>query len=108
MQSERWHIYWTQICVMLASQHHEEAMTVVEGKAWEAFRMVVTYFFGSNKCENYEEIVESLIQHYEVLGCRMSIKLHYLHSHLEFLRPNVDVSKKHDECFHQDVEAIEK
>jgi hypothetical protein len=78
-----------QIRVMLASRDLEQTITVVERNVWEAFGMVVTYFLGKNKCENYEEIVESLIQHYEVLGCRMSVKLHYLHSHLEFFRPDL-------------------
>jgi hypothetical protein len=48
---------------MLASRDLEQKMTVVERNAWEAFRMVATYFLGKNKCENYEEILESLIQH---------------------------------------------
>jgi hypothetical protein len=65
--------------------HLEMQVTVVERNALEAFRMVVTYFLGKNKYKNYEEIVESLIQHYEVLCCRMSVQLHYLHSHLKFL-----------------------
>jgi len=64
-----------QIHVMLASWDPEQTMTVVERNAWGAFRMVVTYFLGKNKRENYEEIVESLIQHYAILGCRMSVKL---------------------------------
>ena len=73
-----------QIRVMLASLDLEQTMTVVERNAWEAFRLVATYLLGKNNCENYEEIVESLIQHYEVLDCTMSVKLHYLYSHLEF------------------------
>ena len=59
-----------------ASRDPEQTMSVVERNACGAFRMVVTYFLDKNKCENYEEIVESLIQHYEILGCRMSVKLH--------------------------------
>jgi hypothetical protein len=71
--------------------------------------MVVTYFLGNNKCKNDGEIVESLIQHYEVLGCRLSVKLHYLHLHLEFFRPNLGAfSEEHGECFPQDNEAVEK
>jgi hypothetical protein len=81
----------------------------VERNASEAFRMVVTYFLGKNMCEYYEAIVESLLQHYEVLSCRMSVKLHCLHLHLEFFRPNLgDVREEHGECFHQDVAAIKK
>jgi hypothetical protein len=67
-----------QIRVMLASQDLEQTVTAVETNAWEPFRMVVTYFVGNSKCENYEEIVESLIQQYEILRCRMSVKLHYI------------------------------
>jgi hypothetical protein len=98
-----------QIRVMLAPRHREQTMAVVERNTREAFRMVVTYFLGSIKCENCEEIMESVIKHYEVLGCRMSVKLHYLHSHLEFFRPNLDdVSEEHGNRVHQDIEAIEK
>jgi len=74
-----------QIRVMLASRDPERTMTVVERNAWGAFRMVVTYFLGKNKCENYEEIVESLIQHYEILVCGMPVKLQNLH--LMFIGP---------------------
>ena len=43
------------------------------------------------------------------LGCRMSIKMHYLHSHLDFFRPNLtDVSEEHGERFHQDIQVMEK
>ena len=98
-----------QIRVMLASRDLKQTMPVVERNAWKAFRMVVTYFLGNSKCENYKDIVEYLIQHYEVLACRMTLKLNYLHSLLECFRPNLgDVSEEHGERFHQDIEAIEK
>ena len=49
------------------------------------------------------------MQHYEILGCRMLVKLQYFHSHLEFFRQNLgDISEEHVECFHQDIEAIER
>jgi hypothetical protein len=71
--------------------------------------MAVTYFLGKNKYQHYGEMLESLIQHDEVLHCRMSVKLHYLHSHREFFRPNLgDVSEEHGKCIHQDIETIEK
>jgi hypothetical protein len=94
---------------MLASRDLEQTMTIVDRNALEAFRMVVTYFLGKNKHKHYAEIVESFIQHYEVLGCTTLVKLHYLHSHREFFRPNLgDVSEEHGERFHQDTEAIKK
>ena len=35
--------------------------------------------------------------------------MHYLHSHLDFFRPNLtDVSEEHGECFHQEIQVMEK
>ncbi|KAJ4436580.1 hypothetical protein ANN_16613 [Periplaneta americana] len=98
-----------QIRLMLSSEELEQKMTDIERNAWKAFRAVVTGFLGNKKSDNYEEIVASLLEHYRSLGCRMSIKLHYLHSHLEFFRPNLgDISEEHGERFHQDIETMEK
>ena len=39
----------------------------------------------------------------------MSLKIRYLHSHLEFFTPNfIDVAKEHGEHFYQDIHIIEK
>jgi hypothetical protein len=98
-----------QIKVMLASQELEDRMSPIERNAWQAFRLVVQNFLGNNKSENYEELVDNLIEQYRLLKCRMSLKLHYLHSHLNFFRPNLgDVSEEHGERFHQDIQSMEK
>jgi hypothetical protein len=53
--------------------------------------------------------MESLIQHYEVPGYKMSVKLQNFHSNLQFFTPNLgDVSEEHGERFHQDIEASDK
>ena len=50
-----------------------------------------------------------MINSYEKLGCRMSLKLHFLHSHLDFFRDNLgNVSEEHGERFHQDIQVMEK
>ena len=39
----------------------------------------------------------------------MSLKLHFLDSHLDFFRDNLgDVSDEHGERFHQDIQVMEK
>ena len=54
-------------------------------------------------------IVSNLIESYRKLGCRMSIKLHYLHSNLDFFRDNLgDGSENHGEWFHQDISVMKK
>ena len=98
-----------QIRVMLQSERLEDVMTIVERNAWHAFRMVVQGFLGNNRNENYMQLIRDLMQTYHVLGCRLSLKLHYLHSHIDFFRPNLgDVSEEHGERFHQDMNNMEK
>jgi len=39
----------------------------------------------------------------------MSLKIHFLHSHIDFFPPNLgDVSDEHGERFHQDIFEMEK
>ena len=39
----------------------------------------------------------------------MSLKLHFLNSHLDFFRDNLgNVSEEHGERFHQDIQVMEK
>ena len=98
-----------QIRRMLASKDLEERMTPTEKNAWNAFRHVVHGFLGNNRSKNYKTLVEDLINQFETHGCRMSIKMHYMHSHLDFFKENLgDVSEEHGERFHQDIQTMEK
>ena len=39
----------------------------------------------------------------------MSLKLHFLYSHLDFFQDNLgNVSEEHGERFHQDIQVMEK
>ena len=94
---------------MLGSKELQGKMTALERDAWQSFRNVVHGFLGRNKADNYEDLVETLLQTYCKLGSRMSLKMHYLHSHLDFFRPNLaDVSEEYGERFYQDIQVMEK
>ncbi|GBL74390.1 hypothetical protein AVEN_235357-1 [Araneus ventricosus] len=46
---------------------------------------------------------------YEAQGCKMSLKVHFLHSHIDYFPDNLGAfSEEHCERFHQDVRDIEK
>jgi len=63
---------------------------------------------GFRRAQNYE-LVNNLLQSYQTLGCNMSLKIHFLHSHLDFFPENCGaMSDEHGERFHQDVSSIEK
>ena len=46
---------------------------------------------------------------YRAMGCNMSLKIHFLVSHLDIFPDNLgEVSDEHDERFHPDIMAMEK
>jgi len=80
-----------------------------EKAAWDSFKFVVKGFLGNRRAQNYKELVNNLLQSYQKLGCNMSLKIHFLHSHLDFSLENCSaVSDEHREHFHQDVSSMEK
>ena len=94
---------------MFASEELEKQMSDLERNAWQAFRMIVEGFLGSHRRDDYAMVVSNLIESYEKLGCRTSLKLHFLYSYLDFIRDNLgNVYKEHGERFHQDIQVMEK
>jgi hypothetical protein len=46
---------------------------------------------------------------FKVLGCSMSLKLHFLHTHVDFFPENLGaVSEEQGEHFHQDIKEMEQ
>ena len=94
---------------MLASEELDGQMSDLERNAWQAFRMIVEEFLGKHRRDDYAMLVSNLIKSNEKLGCRMSLKLHFLHSHLDFFPDNLgNVSEEDGERFHQDIQVMEK
>ena len=97
-----------QIRRMLASKELEKQMSDLERNAWQAFRMIVEGFLGNHRRDDYAMVVSNLMESYKKLGCP-PLKLHFLHSHLDFFRENLgNVSEEHGERFHQDIQVMEK
>lgn len=98
-----------QIRTLLQDEEFHRLLHGKEKAAWVAFKLVVTNFLGNTKADNYKELVENLLQAYKNLGCNMSLKIHFLHNHLDFFPPNCGaVSDEHGERFHQDIATMEK
>lgn len=98
-----------QIRQLFRDANFRQNLSDNESRAWNAFENVCSNFLGNNKSQNYRELVEELLTAYQILKCNMSLKLHFLHSHLDFFPENLGaVSDEHGERFHQDIAAIEK
>ena len=98
-----------QIRRMLASEELEKKMSELERNVSQAFRMIVEGFLGNHRRDDYAVVVSNSIESYEKLGCRMFLKLQFLHSLLDFFRDNLgNVSEEQGERFHQDMQVMEK
>ncbi|UYV73527.1 K02A2.6-like [Cordylochernes scorpioides] len=98
-----------QIRELQQDGNFQNSLNEIEAAAWNSFRNVCKNFLGSVKVENYRDIVNDLLLSYKALGCNMSLKIHFLHSHLDFFPDNLGaVSDEHGERFHQDISSMEK
>ena len=77
--------------------------------AWDSFKFVIKGFWGNRRAQNYAELVNNPLQSYQKLGCNMSLKIHFLHSHLDFSPDKCGaVSDDHGERFHHHISSMEK
>ena len=98
-----------QIRQLLRDPNFVASMTAHEARAWNAFSLVVNNFFGHRKAENYEDLVKELLSSMQELQCSISIKLHFLKSHLDYFPENLaHVSEEQGERFHQDIRVMEE
>jgi hypothetical protein len=97
-----------QIRQLINDPHFIASMNEIESCAWSSFVLVVKNFLGNKKADNYIQLVEDMLLHFNRLGCNMSVKLHYLHSHLDRFPENLgDLSEEQGERFHQDIKTME-
>ena len=84
------------------------SMNPLEADAWWGFVGVVQNFLGNRRAANFEEIIQNMLDAYQHLGANMSIKVHFLHNHLDrFPAYCGDVSDEQGERFHQDFKEKE-
>ena len=94
---------------LMKSDSFFEKLSAVERRAWKSFVSVVEGFLGNHKADNFRNIVEELVDAYEKTGCRMSLKLPVLHSHIDEFKDNMgDYLKEQSERLHQDVKLFEE
>ena len=90
----------------------DNCLNFLEKAAWQSFKDVTKYFLGNMKSAEYSLLIDKLLSTYKQLGCNMSLKIHFLHYHLDFFPENLgDVlscSDEHGERFHQYISAMER
>jgi hypothetical protein len=75
----------------------QNSMNVVERNAWTAFKNVIEKLFGNHKDEDYKNIVGIMFKNVHILGCNMSLKVHFLFSHLNLFLKILVLSARNKE-----------
>jgi len=80
-----------------------------EKKAWNTFRLVSTNFLRNIRAENYKELIEDVLSLYHKLGYNVSLKIHMLHSHLDFFPDSCGMfSDEYGELFNKILQRWRK
>ena len=97
-----------QIRQLIRDDRFPLSMTQVEKDVWDAFVKVTENFLGNVKADNYVDLVNDLHDKLHKLGINMSIKVHFLFSHIDRFPENLGaVSDEQGERFHQDIKVME-
>ena len=99
-----------QIRTLVRDEEFVNKINDKESAAWLSFVLVevTEKFLGNKKADNYHVLVTTMLFGYCDLGCKMSIKLHFLHSHLdEFPNNPGAVSDEQGKQFHQNLMTME-
>ena len=83
-----------QLRTLVCDEEFVNKMNDKERVAWLSFVEVIQNFLGNKKADNYHVLVTTMLLAYRDLGCKMSIKLHFL-------------SDEQGERFHQDLMTME-
>ena len=62
----------------------KENLNPLGKEAWNQFCLVVENFLANCKSFSYASIIQDFLSSYKNLRARMSLKIHFLHSHLDF------------------------
>ena len=73
-----------QMRKLMQDQTFTARMTVAERAVWCSYVSVIREFLGNTKASNYRNLVDVMLQNFQALSERMSIKLHCLFSHLDY------------------------
>ena len=93
-----------QVRELMKDPHFQTSINTAEVETWFMFTLVERNFLENYKADNFSELVESMLSSFRQLDCKMSIKVHYLHSHLDHFPEKLgNWNKEQGEWFHQDL-----
>ena len=87
----------------------EKSLTDLERQTWLSEKAVINNFSRNTKSRNYKHLLHTMLQKFQEIKVNMSLKIHILLFHLDFLPDNLGTfSGEHGGRFDQDIAEIEK
>ena len=79
----------------------DEALGGAEFHRWQLLKSVYTNILAKYRSAEYENEIEELQKSFRQLGAQISVKLHFLQSHLDYFQRNCgDLREEQGERFH--------
>ena len=98
-----------QIRKLIKDTSFDVALNPAELSAWLSLKSAIANFLGNHRRSQYRKVVDELMENFRQIGARMSVKMHFLRSHLDYFPENCgDFSEEQGERFHQDISDMEK
>ena len=77
-----------QIRKLILNKEFDKILHGNEFDAWVGFKKVCTDFLGCHYSENFRDVTAEMLNTYKILECKMSLKVHFLDSHVDFFHKN--------------------
>ena len=71
-----------KICQLAKNTAYELILEGREEEAWEALKGIIHGFLGNKRDDNNTQLMTALLQKYDQLKRNISLKIYFLHSHL--------------------------
>ena len=94
---------------LMQDKQFNEELNETEINTLLSFKRIYKDFIGNHKAANYQDVMQDLLILYKAMGRNMSLKIHFLETHLDFFPENLSkVSDEHGDIIHQDNMTTEK
>jgi hypothetical protein len=82
--------------------------SLIDEATWESLKWVCSNFLGRKNSPDFSIGIQTLLNAYKEMKCRLSLVVHFLSTLLDFFPENLDeVSDEKGEHFHQDIKSTE-
>lgn len=80
----------------------DKILNKVELIAWTAVKKVIHGFLGKTRSNTYQNDVQVMLKAFAKIGVNMSLKIHYMHFHLDYFGAQLATeSDEQGERYHQ-------